>query len=114
MIRQCLVIFGFLAIGEMIVKFTGIKIPSSIIGMILLTISLKMEWVKLEWTKDIANFLVNLLGLFFVPAGVALMMYFELIQFHFWQITISVIGSTIITLVITGWTHQFLRLKTKK
>ena len=36
MIRQCAVLFGCLALGELVVFLTGIKLPSSIIGMLLL------------------------------------------------------------------------------
>ena len=41
MIRQCAILFGCLALGELIVFLTGIKLPSSIIGMLLLTLFLK-------------------------------------------------------------------------
>ena len=34
MVYQCGIIFGFLAIGEFVVWLTGIKLPSSIIGML--------------------------------------------------------------------------------
>ncbi len=43
MIRQCAILFGCLALGELIVFLTGIKLPSSIIGMLLLT--LFSNWV---------------------------------------------------------------------
>ena len=33
MIRQCSILFGCLALGELIVYLTGIKLPSSIIGI---------------------------------------------------------------------------------
>ena len=41
MIRQCAILFGCLALGELIVFLTGIKLPSSIIGMLLLTLFLR-------------------------------------------------------------------------
>jgi len=34
MIRQCAILFGCLALGELIVYLTGIKLPSSIIGIL--------------------------------------------------------------------------------
>ena len=46
MIRQCAILFGCLALGELIVFLTGIKLPSSIIGMLLLTLFLKLGWIK--------------------------------------------------------------------
>ena len=42
MVRQCAVLFGCLALGEWIVSLTGIKFPSSIIGMLLLALFLKL------------------------------------------------------------------------
>ena len=48
MIRQCAILFGCLALGELIVYLTGIKLPSSIIGMLLLTLFLKLGWIKLQ------------------------------------------------------------------
>ncbi len=38
MIRQCAILFGCLALGELVVFLTDIKLPSSIIGMLLLTL----------------------------------------------------------------------------
>jgi holin-like protein len=114
MIRQCAVIFGCLAIGELIAHFTSIKLPSSIIGMMLLTFLLKIGWIKLAWVKSIADFFVNTLPFYFVPAGVAVMLYFNLILSSFWAIVIASFGSTIIVLVTTGWVHQLLRTGSKR
>ena len=58
MIRQCTIIFGCLAVGELIVWLTGISIPSSIIGMLLLTALLQMKVLKLEWVKGMSDFLI--------------------------------------------------------
>lgn len=56
MIRQCAILFGCLALGELIVYLTGIKLPSSIIGMLLLTLFLKLGWIKLQWVRDCPTF----------------------------------------------------------
>ena len=48
MIRQCAILFGCLALGELIVFLTGIKLPSSIIGMLLLTLFLKLGWISIS------------------------------------------------------------------
>ena len=64
MIRQCAILFGCLALGELIVFLTGIKLPSSIIGMLLLTLFLKLGWIKLQWVQGMSDFLVANLGLF--------------------------------------------------
>jgi len=108
-IRQCVVIFGCLALGELIVFLTGMKLPSSIVGMLLLTLFLKLGWVKLKWVKGISDFLVSNLPLFFVPPGVAMMLYFNIIKAEFWPIIVSALVSTVIVLAVTGWVHQIMR-----
>ena len=109
MIRQFVIIFGCLAIGELIVGLTGIKLPSSIIGLLLLTFFLKLGWVKVEWVKGISDVLVKNFPFFFIPPGVAIMLYLDIIRISFWPIIVASFGSTIIVLTITGLTHQRLR-----
>jgi holin-like protein len=109
MIRQCFILFGCLALGELVVFLTGVKLPSSIIGMLLLTLFLKLKWVKLEWVQGLCDFLVANLGFFFVPPGVALMLYFDLISAQFVPIVVATVVSTILVLVVTGWVHQLMR-----
>ena len=109
MIRQCAILFGCLALGELVVYLTGVRLPSSIIGMLLLTLFLKLKWIKLEWVQGLSNFLVANLGFFFVPPGVALMLYFDIIQAHFWPILIASVVSTLLVLIVTGWVHQLTR-----
>ena len=109
MVRQCFILFGCLALGELIVYLTGIKLPSSIIGMLLLTAFLQLGWVKLEWVQGLSNFLVANLGFFFVPSGVALMLYFDIIQAQFVPIVVATVVSTALVLVVTGWVHQIVR-----
>lgn len=109
MIRQCAILFGCLALGELIVFLTGIKFPSSIIGMLLLTLFLKLGWIKLHWVQGMSDFLVANLGFFFIPPGVALMLYFDIITAEFWSIVIASLVSTILVLVVTGWVHQLTR-----
>lgn len=114
MIRQCTIIFGCLAVGELIVWLTGISIPSSIIGMLLLTALLQMKVVKLEWVRGMSDFLISNLGFFFVPPGVALMLYFDIIKAELLPIVLATAISTMLVIITTGWTDQYLRKLNKK
>ena len=108
MIKPCTIIFGCLAFGEALVWLLGIKIPGSIIGMLLLTALLQMNVVKLEWVKGMSDFLVANLGFFFIPPGVALMLYFDIVKAELWPIVIATVISTVLVLVTTGWTHELV------
>ena len=109
MIRQCFILFGCLALGELIVYLTHIQLPSSIIGMLLLTLFLQLGWVKLQWVQGLCDFLVANLGFFFVPPGVALMLYFDIIAAEFWPIVTATLVSTVLVLIVTGWVQQIVR-----
>jgi len=109
MLRQCTIIFVCLALAELIVHVTGIKFPSSLLGMLILTLSLKFGLVKLEWVKGISDFLLGNLGLFFVPPGVALMLYFGLIEAELLPIVAATLISTVLVLIATAWTYKAVR-----
>ncbi|MGM9816169.1 MAG: CidA/LrgA family protein [Lepagella sp.] len=114
MVRQCFILFGCLALGELVVMLTGVKLPSSIIGMLILTILLKVGVVKLEWVRGLTDFLIANLGFFFVPPGVALMLYFDLIKAELVPIVVATILSTALVLLLTGHTHQIVSKGNKK
>lgn len=109
MILQCGILFAFLAAGELIVAATGIPIPSSIIGMLLLTASLKAGVVRISWVDKISDFLVRNLGFFFVPAGVGLMRCLGVIKGELLPIVTATIASTFAIIAVTGWAHQYAR-----
>ncbi len=108
-ILQFGIIFVFLAVGEFVVKCTGITVPSSIIGMLLLALSLKLGIVRLEWVERISAFLVHNLGFFFVPAGVGLMKCLGLLADQWIPIVGASVGSTVVIIAVTGWVHQLVR-----
>ncbi len=109
MILQCGILCAFLAAGELIVAVTGIPVPSSIIGMLLLTAALKTRVVRISWVDRISDFLVRNLGFFFVPAGVGLMRCLGVIKGELLPIMIATIASTFAIIAVTGWTHQYAR-----
>lgn len=115
MIRELFIILVCLAVGEVIVYFTGIPLPSSIIGMLFLTAGLHFKVVKLDWIQNIADFLLDNMVFFFIPPGVAIMCYLDLISTELIPILVSILGSTVLVLLSTSFTHQILRkIKLKK
>ncbi|MDE6120161.1 MAG: CidA/LrgA family protein, partial [Muribaculaceae bacterium] len=95
MIVQLGIILLFLAAGEFIVWLTGVPVPSSIIGMLLLTASLNIGLVKPSQVERLSDFLVHNLGFFFVPAGIGLMNCLDLISREWVPIIGASAGSTV-------------------
>ena len=106
---QLLIIFAFLAIGELVVWLTDVPIPSSIIGLLLLTAALHLKIVKLRQVEGVADFLVKNLGFFFVPAGIGVMVHFDLIAQQWMPIVVASVVSIVVVLGVTGWVHQICR-----
>lgn len=109
MIVQFGILFTFLMLGEFIVWLTNIPIPSSIIGMLLLTFSLHIGWVKPSQIERLAMFLSKNMGFFFVPAGVGLMNCYGILSDQWLPIVIICVVSTVLIIVATGWTHRISR-----
>ena len=109
LILQLGIIFGFLALGELVVALTGVPLPSSIIGMISLTVALKAGVVKIQWVDRLSAFLVHNLGFFFVPTGVGIINCMGLLADQWVPIVLASVGSTIVIIAVTGHTHQFVR-----
>jgi len=53
-IKQIAIIIGCLSFGELVVYFTALPIPSSIIGLLLLWSLLYLKIVKIDDMKDVA------------------------------------------------------------
>ncbi|WP_037316702.1 CidA/LrgA family protein [Salegentibacter sp. Hel_I_6] len=102
MLKALAYIFGFLLLGELITYFFEIPIAGNILGMFLIFIALRLKLIKLEDVKPASDKLIKYLVLFFIPYGVGLMVYFEIIADYWMPISIAVIASTVITLYISA------------
>ncbi|MTG97385.1 MULTISPECIES: CidA/LrgA family protein [Myroides] len=111
LIKQVAIIIGCLAFGELLIYLTGIKLPSSIIGLILLWTLLKIGWVKVESISGFTDFLIKNMGIFFVPPCVAMLNYFGILSESIIPIIIATLVSTALVIFVTGLSHQFLRRK---
>lgn len=109
MILQCAIIFLFLALGELIVYITKIPVPSSIIGMLLLTFALSRDIVKPSQIEKVCNSLLKNLGFFFVPAGIGLMKCLGLLREQWFPIVTATVLSTFAVLFVTGHSLQLTR-----
>lgn len=108
MVKQCSVIFGCLAAGEFLSWILSIPVPGSIIGMIILTVLLREKVINVNSVKGISQFLVSNMAFFFVPSGVAIMNYFDVIAAEWQPIVIATGVSIALVLVVTGHVHQYM------
>ena len=95
-------------VGEVSVKWLDVPIPGNVAGMVILLILLLSGLIKVEWVESAADLLLSHLALFFVPAGVGVMVYFDLIASQWLPIIVSMVLSTFVVMAVTGWVEQKL------
>lgn len=76
--------------------------------MILLFICLLAGVLKIEHIQEKADFLMENMAFFFVPAGVSVMNYFDILKSTLVPFLIICIVSTIITFAATAYSVQFV------
>ncbi len=114
LLRQFGFILGLTLFGELIKKVFKLPLPGSVIGMIVLFLLLYLKVVKVENLKEISSFLLDHLSFFFVPAGVGLMAYMGILRDNWFEIGIISLITTVIVLLITGYSIQLLRKRWNK
>jgi holin-like protein len=111
MLKGLCVIFVCLSIGDAFSDLLHIPIPGSVFGMLLLAYALKRRIVGLEGVERVADVLTSNLGLLFVPPGVGLISYYDLIKKEYISISISILISTFLVLALVGLLHEKLGRK---
>jgi len=112
--REAIIILGIYLLGEFISQVLSLPIPGNILGMLILLVLLWTKVVKLEQIETIANFLLDHLAFFFIPAGVGLMTSVGIIKDSWLKLIIVCIVTTIIIIASTGLIVQYITRKTKK
>ena len=110
-IIQILLLYVFYYIGVFMVEITHLPLPASIIGLVLLFICLQFKWIKVDYIKDGANFLIGFMTLFFIPPIVGIIDYPELISVSGSLLVASVIISTLFVLLTTSMICQWIEKK---
>lgn len=72
-INQFLIILLISFLGEILKCLLPLPIPASIYGMIILFLGLMTKVIKLESVKETGKFLIEIMPIMFIPAGVGLM-----------------------------------------
>ena len=114
MLLAVLVLLGCQLVGEASREVLGLPVPGAVVGMFLLAIVLACRGrgpgsvpIALETTADM---LISIMGLLFVPAGVGIIAEAPLLGQQWIPILAAVIGSTVLSLVVTGFVmNQVMR-----
>ncbi len=112
MIRGFALLLLFQLCGEFISRGLDLSIPGNVLGMGLLLLALMSNLVEIKWLVEASELLLSHLALFFVPAGVGVMVYSDLIAREWLPITVATVVSTFVVMAVTGKLAQ--RLETQE
>jgi len=107
-IRAFILIYLCLYAGIGISSLLPLTIPGSIIGMLILFILLCTQILPYRWVKPGCNVLIRYMALLFVPIGVGVMTYYDMLRAQFGPLVVSCLISTLIVLLVTAYCSHFI------
>ena len=101
-LRQFGIILAVTCAGEIMKYFIPLPIPGSIYGLILMFVLLLTKVIKVEHVKETGEFLIEIMPLMFIPAGVGLITSWS-------QLQSFLVPLLVITVVSTFCSHDRYR-----
>ncbi|RXQ93025.1 CidA/LrgA family protein [Ancylomarina salipaludis] len=102
LIKQIAIFLGLWLLGELISYYGHLPLSGSIIGMLLLVIGMELKLIKTEDIKVVANFLLNNMAMFFIPAGVGIMCHYQILKQEWLSISGAIVISALLVLTVVG------------
>ncbi len=107
-LRQLLLILSISFAGEVLKYFLPFPIPASIYGMVILFIGLLTGRIRLEAVKETGKFLIEIMPVMFIPAGVGLMASWGTLKPVLVPVSIITVAVLVIVMAVTGRISQRL------
>lgn len=114
-IRQFVIILAVSFLGEALKIMIPLPVPASIYGLVLMFLALETGILKLEQVRETAKYLIEIMPLMFIPAGVGLLEAWGDLKPIWIQVILIMMISTIVVIGISGRvTQMVIRLERKR
>ena len=113
-LRQLLIILIFSFIGEVLHSLIPIQVPASIYGLVLLFIALLTGIIQLPQVKEAAKYLIEIMPLMFIPAGVGLLESWGDLKSILIPVLILLVASNILVMGVSGKVTQGIIQRSKR
>ena len=107
-ITQVGIIFGVCWAAQIVEQALPFAFPASVIGMILMFLLLAFRVQKVDHIREKSDFLLGNMAFFFIPAGVSIINYFDVLKDWVFQLIFICIVTTVITFVVTAYSMRFV------
>ena len=107
-LRQFMIILAISFIGEVLKYIVPLPIPASIYGLVILFIALETGIMKLSAVKDTAKFLIEIMPLMFIPAGVGLIVSWDVLKPILLPFAVITVITTVAVMAMAGRVTQWV------
>lgn len=99
---------GVYAAGCALASVLPITLPGNILGMVLLLVLLGTHILKTKYISEACDYLIDNMSVFFIPAGVAIMGCFSILEAAAAKFAFVCIATTVIVFLATSYTVLFV------
>lgn len=104
--KQFGIILAVTFLGEALKYVIPLPIPASIYGLVLMLLALCTGILKLDQVKEAATFLIEIMPMMFIPAGVGLLNAWDTLKPVLIPIIVILFVSTIVVMGVSGKVTQ--------
>lgn len=101
-LRQFMIILLVSFWGELLKYVILLPVPASIYGLVILFILLETGILKLDAVKETSVFLIEIMPLMFIPAGVGLMESWGDLNSMLVEVVVIILVSTVLVMGVSG------------
>ena len=94
--------------GEALNYLLPLPVPASIYGLVLMFLCLQLRVFRLEDVRDTALFLIEIMPLMFIPAGVGLMEEWGALSEIWLPFAVILVLTTVLVMAVTGRITQWM------
>ena len=98
-------------VSTLIIIALGVPFPPALLGMLILTALLCGGVIPANSVEGICNILISKMGMLFLPAGVSVILYADVIKAELMPIVVSIV---LVSIAVLGATALFLEAMLKK
>lgn len=114
-LRQFIIILVISFIGELLKYILPLPVPASIYGMVILFVGLLTGLIKLENVREAGRFLIEIMPIMFIPAGVGVMASWGVLSPIMVPVAVIIVVALITVMAVTGRLAQtIIRFDKKK
>lgn len=105
-VRQFCIILLLSFMGELLYELFPFPVPASVYGLVLMLAALVSGLLKVEQVKETVSFLVEIMPVMFIPAGVGLMSSWGVLKPVLLPVAVITVLTTVIVMAVTGRVTQ--------